>query len=108
MRRCFATYLDTANVPEEQRGRLMGHAKRTVTAKHYTDEQVETDRAAVERIALRCVTRADLVSNLVSTPPNATRAVHVILGIRSGAPGTNRTCDLRFRKPLLYPLSYGG
>ena len=24
------------------------------------------------------------------------------------APGTNRTCDLRFRKPLLYPLSYGG
>ncbi len=20
----------------------------------------------------------------------------------------NRTCDLRFRKPLLYPLSYGG
>jgi hypothetical protein len=46
------TYLDTANVPEEQRGRLMGHAKRTVTAKHDTDEQVETDRAAVERIAL--------------------------------------------------------
>ena len=25
----------------------------------------------------------------------------------SGAPGTTRTCDLRFRKPLLYPLSYG-
>ncbi len=26
----------------------------------------------------------------------------------SSAPGTNRTCDPRFRKPLLYPLSYGG
>ena len=25
-----------------------------------------------------------------------------------GAPGRDRTCDLRFRKPLLYPLSYGG
>ena len=25
-----------------------------------------------------------------------------------GAPGKNRTCDLRFRKPLLYPLSYEG
>ena len=25
-----------------------------------------------------------------------------------GAPGRTRTCDLRFRKPLLYPLSYGG
>ena len=25
-----------------------------------------------------------------------------------GAPETNRTSDQRFRKPLLYPLSYGG
>ena len=25
-----------------------------------------------------------------------------------GAPGMNRTCDTRFRKPVLYPLSYGG
>jgi hypothetical protein len=25
-----------------------------------------------------------------------------------GAPGRNRTCDTRFRKPLLYPLSYEG
>ncbi len=24
------------------------------------------------------------------------------------APGRIRTCDTRFRKPLLYPLSYGG
>jgi hypothetical protein len=27
---------------------------------------------------------------------------------RLGAPGRNRTCDTRFRKPLLYPLSYEG
>ena len=26
----------------------------------------------------------------------------------TGALGRNRTCDLRFRKPLLYPLSYEG
>jgi hypothetical protein len=25
-----------------------------------------------------------------------------------GAPGRTRTCGSRFRKPLLYPLSYGG
>ncbi len=25
-----------------------------------------------------------------------------------GAPGRNRTCDTRFRKPVLYPLSYEG
>ncbi len=24
-----------------------------------------------------------------------------------GAPGRIRTCDTRFRKPMLYPLSYG-
>ncbi len=29
------------------------------------------------------------------------------MGIGS-APGMTRTCDTRFRKPLLYPLSYGG
>ena len=26
---------------------------------------------------------------------------------RNGAPGRIRTCDARFRKPTLYPLSYG-
>ena len=26
----------------------------------------------------------------------------------TSAPGRNRTCDTRFRKPLLYPLSYEG
>jgi hypothetical protein len=25
-----------------------------------------------------------------------------------GAPGRTRTSDTRFRKPVLYPLSYGG
>ena len=33
---------------------------------------------------------------------------HSRRGPYAGAPGTTRTCDLRFRKPLLYPLSYGG
>ncbi len=55
LRRCFATYLDAVDVPEEQRGRLLGHAKKSVTAKHYTNEQIETDRRAVEFIALRWI-----------------------------------------------------
>ena len=29
-------------------------------------------------------------------------------GCSRGAPGRNRTCDTRFRKPMLYPLSYEG
>src|SRR6266536_3254552 len=28
--------------------------------------------------------------------------------VEIGAPGRNRTCDSWFRKPSLYPLSYGG
>src|SRR5579875_2178557 len=31
-----------------------------------------------------------------------------VAGQRSGAPGRIRTCDARFRKPTLYPLSYRG
>jgi integrase len=53
LRRSFATYLDAAGVPENQIGRLMGHAKKNVTAKHYTAAQVETDRDAVNKIALQ-------------------------------------------------------
>ncbi len=30
------------------------------------------------------------------------------LATSHSAPGTIRTCDTRFRKPMLYPLSYGG
>jgi hypothetical protein len=32
----------------------------------------------------------------------------LLLLVRGGAPGRNRTCDTRFRKPMLYPLSYEG
>jgi hypothetical protein len=28
--------------------------------------------------------------------------------VDQGAPGRIRTCDTRFRKPVLYPLSYEG
>jgi hypothetical protein len=41
------------------------------------------------------------VSQPVRVPPTRTLQ-------RNCAPGRNRTCDTRFRKPLLYPLSYEG
>ncbi len=31
-----------------------------------------------------------------------------VLRVLDGAPDRTRTCDTRFRKPLLYPLSYRG
>jgi hypothetical protein len=37
-----------------------------------------------------------------------TRDVGRIRLVNVGAPGRIRTCDARFRKPTLYPLSYGG
>src|SRR5207302_10128562 len=36
------------------------------------------------------------------------KAFQVIYQIIYGAPGRIRTSDARFRKPTLYPLSYGG
>jgi hypothetical protein len=42
------------------------------------------------------VSMGELVSNA--------KAIPVVEG---GGPGRIRTCDTRFRKPLLYPLSYG-
>jgi hypothetical protein len=53
LRRSFSSLLDAAGVSEEVRGRLMGHAPKTVTAKHYTAAALERDRAEVEKIPLR-------------------------------------------------------
>src|ERR1700722_20104013 len=39
--------------------------------------------------------------------PHESTSVPFTRGFRS-APGRNRTCDARFRKPTLYPLSYWG
>ena len=41
-------------------------------------------------------------------PTNVGSAVRDVLRHHMSAPGRIRTCDPRFRKPLLYPLSYGG
>ena len=34
--------------------------------------------------------------------------LNIVLASKSGTPGVTRTRDTRFRKPLLYPLSYRG
>ena len=39
-------------------------------------------------------------------PPYST-GNHHLTSVFIGGPSRNRTCDTRFRKPLLYPLSYG-
>lgn len=72
LRRCFSSWLDAAGVSEEVRGRLMGHAAKSVTAKHYTAAAMERDRIEVEKIALRW------------TPPHAEQ--HVARNAGNGSP----------------------
>jgi hypothetical protein len=42
----------------------------------------------------------------VGVPPNCQALAGLLHG--QGALGRIRTCDTRFRKPMLYPLSYEG
>ena len=42
------------------------------------------------------------------TPGQVARGGVLIESASGNAPGRIRTCDPRFRKPMLYPLSYGG
>jgi len=51
-RASFATWLDEAGVPEQVRKRLMGHAVRDVTEKHYTVREMEQLAKAVGVIVL--------------------------------------------------------
>ena len=44
----------------------------------------------------------------MNTPQVLTLIAHPVIHSRNGAPDRTRTCGTRFRKPLLYPLSYRG
>ena len=46
--------------------------------------------------------------NLIQVIVGVTELKAAILRLNYGAPGAIRTHDKRFRKPLLYPLSYRG
>lgn len=49
--------------------------------------------------------RCDAASTEVDKERRSTVVERLMCG---GAPGMIRTCDTRFRKPVLYPLSYEG
>ena len=53
-------------------------------------------------------TRAVGTARRTSTTKTITTAKLHLTRPFIGAPSRIRTCDTRFRKPLLYPLSYGG
>ena len=56
----------------------------------------------------RSAVRVSAGAKLVPTTPSSDRSGEGVCAGRSRALGRNRTCDPRFRKPLLSPLSYEG
>ncbi len=73
-RHSFATWLGAASVADEVIGRLLGHAARTVTRRHYVGEDLATLRDAIERITL------DLAcGEVIALPPAATFAQRSLL-----------------------------
>ena len=71
----------------------------------------ESGGVTIAGSCFRNVTRRGGRTSTVRRPTfqTATRAhVPQFETYNGGAPDRSRTCDLRYRKPALYPLSYGG
>ena len=47
-------------------------------------------------------------NSAISVKECAEQCVAPVLQLKPNTPGRIRTCDTRFRKAVLYPLSYGG
>jgi hypothetical protein len=56
----------------------------------------------VQKVASKVTSGNEKLNLTVTAGPNCS------LQRKFCAPGRIRTCDHRFRKPMLYPLSYGG
>lgn len=104
-RSTFVTWLAEAGVEEGIRQRLVGHSQSTVTSRHYTARELSVLHEAVGKLPLRLGGEPCFVDGFVenfvdapqSQPPNSPETPYF-----PGAPGTNRTCDQRFRN--LSPL----
>jgi integrase len=121
-RRSFATWLNEAGVAEGTLKRLMGHASSGETQQHYTAQTLAALKAAVEAIRLdlsagelvtlpmRAVGTGKMPPQTVGLTADFTAGLTAGRGKEStqvpeipGAILENRTRDLRFTKPLLYP-----
>jgi Phage integrase family len=89
--------------------RILGHKSAAMTLDVYGHLLEGGLDAVTERL--------DAARRAPAVPPMCPDATVTVLHSRAAsrltccftrAPGRIRTCDTRFRKPLLYPLSYGG
>jgi hypothetical protein len=96
---------------------MLRHSSTTITSDTYTSILLDVAREAAEAVAmmvLRAVGEGVRGTGGLPTGSQAPRVVFLKLSdqakdqVNEGAPGRIRTCDARFRKPMLYPLSYEG
>ena len=134
LRRTFSTILEAADVSGDLIDRMLGHAPQSTRGRHYSKPSVEAMARAVLNVVLddpgekgggssgagNGGEAIEFTGDYAETPPVALDCpsllsqdpIHECVddadGLIRSTPGENRTCDQRFRKPLLYPLSYGG
>jgi hypothetical protein len=92
---------------------MLGHKDAAMTLNVYAslfeddldDVSNRLDAALLEAAAARM--RPDPPAEIIELPERTAR-ISSDQAKRVSAPSRIRTCDTRFRKPLLYPLSYGG
>jgi Phage integrase family len=135
LRHCFVALLDRAGVSLKQAMQLARHSDPKLTMARYGRAQLHDLAAAVEslpalmppdkgRESLRatgttgrpadlacttaCTKLAQTADSACDTLRLPERENPLKIQQEFTTPGRIRTCDLRFRKPSLYPLSYGG
>jgi site-specific recombinase XerC len=94
---------------------MLGHASATLTLDQYGHLFGDELDAVADRIDAAARAAADFSRTFRGLAADRTwsryrparRSSGLTCG-KVGAPGRIRTCDARFRKPTLYPLSYGG
>jgi hypothetical protein len=93
------------SVGEINRRIVVGTPKSHQTRGRRRDEWTTWSRGCATLCATRMWSRADpTLFDSGASNPEMTSCLSILLG----APGRIRTCDARFRKPTLYPLSYEG
>ncbi len=127
LRRTFATLLEAAEVPGDLVDRMLGHAPQSTRGRHYAAPSLEAMHRAICKILLDDpadgpprtpdpggqTRRGESSRAAVQSSPSIVSAERHDCSndeppLFLSTPGRSRTAGQRFRKPLLYPLSYGG
>lgn len=93
--------LNLARAPQHLQRKLYEATQLKIELDHETAEVTMTIRLPADQTH-----NAARAARALSEPRGQPTSPAVVDAV--GAPGRNRTCDTRFRKPMLYPLSYEG